>query len=129
MFQCKKGFLLITLICRWYEKTKLLSSRNAHDKFSGFEVSTLQQLNNIYANKQQLIRRTQLTGATRGTTYHILGQNDDMTVEVRSEFFTLILFINQLLALFRGYLSTNYLVRYCINYFMNRFIQYTERWV
>lgn len=70
---------------KWYEKTKLLSSRNSRDKFSGFEVSAVQQLNNILANKQQLIRRTQLTGTTRGTSYHILGQSDDLTEESFTE--------------------------------------------
>nr|XP_045601206.1 protein AATF-like [Procambarus clarkii] len=72
-------------INKWYEKTKLLSSRNARDKFSGFEVSALQQLNNILTNKQQLIRRTQLTGATRGTTYHVLGKVNDASREVDTE--------------------------------------------
>ncbi|XP_042238971.1 protein AATF-like [Homarus americanus] len=70
---------------KWYEKTKLLSSRNARDKFSGFQVSALQQLNNILANKQPLIRRTQLTGATRGITYHILGRSDNTVGEVDKE--------------------------------------------
>ncbi|KAK3869970.1 hypothetical protein Pcinc_024750 [Petrolisthes cinctipes] len=61
-------------INKWYEKTKLLSSHSGGNKFSGFETSALQQLNNILANKPQLVRRTQLTGSTRGTTYQVLGR-------------------------------------------------------
>ncbi|XP_050732418.1 protein AATF-like [Eriocheir sinensis] len=62
-------------INKWYEKTKLLSSRIArNNRFSSFETSALQQLQNILTNKDQLIRRTQLTGTTRGTTYHVLGR-------------------------------------------------------
>lgn len=73
------------VINKWYEKTKLLSYRSTRGKFTGFEVSALQQLNNILANKQQLIRRTQLTGATRGVTYHVLGKSSDTTKEVDTE--------------------------------------------
>nr|XP_027222909.1 LOW QUALITY PROTEIN: protein AATF-like [Penaeus vannamei] len=72
-------------INRWYEKTKLLSSRNAQSSFSSFEVSALQQMKNILGNKQQLIQRTQLTGATRGTAYHILGRKDSTNTEVGKE--------------------------------------------
>ncbi|XP_042863413.1 protein AATF-like [Penaeus japonicus] len=72
-------------INKWYEKTKLLSSRNAQSSFSGFEVSALQQMKNILGNKQQLIQRTQLTGATRGTAYHILGHKDSTNTEVGNE--------------------------------------------
>ncbi|XP_047502828.1 protein AATF-like [Penaeus chinensis] len=72
-------------INRWYEKTKLLSSRNAQNSFSSFEVSALQQMKNILGNKQQLIQRTQLTGATRGTAYHILGHKDSTNTEVGKE--------------------------------------------
>lgn len=67
-------------INKWYEKTKLLSSRSArNNRFSGFETSALQQLHNILTNKQQLIRRTQMTGTTRGATYHVLGRRKDIT--------------------------------------------------
>ncbi|KAK7082561.1 hypothetical protein SK128_014154 [Halocaridina rubra] len=63
-------------INRWYEKTKLLSKSRGLNKFGGFEVSALQQLENVLNNKMQLIQRTQLTGVTRGTSYHKLGQCD-----------------------------------------------------
>lgn len=39
-------------------------------------------MKNILGNKQQLIQRTQLTGATRGTAYHILGRKDSTNTEV-----------------------------------------------
>ncbi|KAK4324435.1 hypothetical protein Pmani_004932 [Petrolisthes manimaculis] len=63
-------------INKWYEKTKLLSSHSGGggNKFGGFETSALQQLHNVLANKPQLLRRTQLTGATRGTAYQVLGR-------------------------------------------------------
>jgi len=59
---------------KWYERTKLLSNNKGGNKFGGFEVSALQQFYNLLSNKQQLIKRTQLTGATRGTTYRVLGK-------------------------------------------------------
>ncbi|XP_068239490.1 protein AATF-like [Palaemon carinicauda] len=72
-------------LTRWYEKTKLLLSARGRDKFGGFEVSALQQLKNILNNKAQLIKRTQLTGVTRGSTYHILGTNDESIAEAERE--------------------------------------------
>lgn len=79
-------------ITKWYEKTKLLSSRSARgNRFSGFETSALQQLHNILANRQPLVRRTQMSGTTRGATYHVLGRRKDSTkvedVEYDTEIF------------------------------------------
>ncbi|XP_063844431.1 protein AATF-like [Scylla paramamosain] len=79
-------------INKWYEKTRLLSSHSARgNRFSGFETSALQQLHNILANREPLVRRTQMTGTTRGATYHVLGRHRESTkvedVEYDSEIF------------------------------------------
>jgi len=61
---------------KWNERTKLLSHNKGGNKFGGFETSALQQFYNLLSNKQQLIKRTQLTGATRGTAYRVLGKKE-----------------------------------------------------
>ncbi|XP_076058906.1 protein AATF-like isoform X2 [Oratosquilla oratoria] len=71
-------------ITQWYEKTKLLSSQKGSNKFSGFEMSALQQLQNILLNKEKLVQRTQLVGTMRGNTQRVLGTKIEDT-EVNAE--------------------------------------------
>lgn len=71
---------------KWYERTKLLSNNKGGNKFGGFEVSALQQFYNLLSNKQQLIKRTQLTGATRGTAYRVLGKKENNSENVGEEY-------------------------------------------
>ena len=62
------------IISRWHEKTKLLSTHKTQNKYEKFEVSPLQHLKNVLADKEALIRRTRLTSVARGNAVPALGK-------------------------------------------------------
>jgi len=65
------------IINKWYDKTRLVSSKINNKGFSGFEKSTVQQIKQVLTDRPRLIKRTQL----RRTPYSILGKRIIVTEE------------------------------------------------
>lgn len=67
----------------WNERTKLASGKAAKSDFSAFDQPTLSQIEQIMADKNRLIERTQ----TKRSKYNVVGNPDSMNMDVDHEIF------------------------------------------
>lgn len=68
----------MSVLQEWTDKTRIASGKLAKKDFSGFDDSVEKQIENIMADKQRLVRRTQL----KRSNYKIIGEDDTKTEEV-----------------------------------------------
>lgn len=67
----------------WNERTKLSSGKAAKSDFSAFDQPTLSQIEQIMADKNRLIERTQ----TKRSKYDIIGNSESINMDVDQEIF------------------------------------------
>lgn len=67
----------------WNERTKLASGKSAKSDFSAFDQTTLLQIEQIMADKNRLIERTQ----TKRSKYDIVGDPESIKMDVDQEIF------------------------------------------
>lgn len=67
----------------WNERTKLASGKAAKSDFSAFDQPTLSQIEQIMADKNRLIERTQ----TKRSKYDIVGDPESIKMDIDQEIF------------------------------------------
>lgn len=67
----------------WNERTKLASGKAAKSDFSAFDHPTLSQIEQIMADKNRLIERTQI----KRSKYDIIGDSESIKMDVDQEIF------------------------------------------
>lgn len=67
----------------WNERTKLASGKAAKSDFSAFDQPTLSQIEQIMADKNRLIERTQ----TKRSKYEIVGNSESIKMDIDQEIF------------------------------------------